>query len=110
MVVFEFKQLSGLRFSSVFSILLIILCLQILTFHNVFSITNEATNYTNESSVNSTKKIFVDKDKNINDTISVGQNQNINKEQKISIVVIAIQKNIYIMEWFFRQMILYIFL
>ena len=37
-------------------------------------------------------------------------NIHINKEQKISIVVIAIQKNIYIMEWFFRQMILYIFL
>ena len=86
MVFFEFKQLSGLRFSSVFSILLTILCLQILTFHDVFSVTNETTNYTNESSVNGTKKIFVDKDKNINNTTSVGQIQNINKEQKIKVV------------------------
>jgi 3',5'-cyclic AMP phosphodiesterase CpdA len=86
MVVFEFKQLSWLIFSSVFSILLFILCLQILTFNDVFSITNETPNSTNGSSVNITKKNFVDIDNSNNNTISVGQNQNINKEHKIKIV------------------------
>ncbi|HET8794084.1 MAG TPA: metallophosphoesterase, partial [Nitrososphaeraceae archaeon] len=86
MIVFEFRQLSWLIFSSIFSILLFILCLQTLTFDDVFSITNDTTNYTNESSVNITKKNFVDIDNSNNNTISIGQNQNINKEQKIKIV------------------------
>ncbi|HET7642203.1 MAG TPA: metallophosphoesterase, partial [Nitrososphaeraceae archaeon] len=86
MIVFEFRQLSWLIFSSIFSILLFILCLQTLTFDDIFSITNDTTNYTNESSVNITKKNFVDIDNSNNNTISIGQNQNINKEQKIKIV------------------------
>jgi 3',5'-cyclic AMP phosphodiesterase CpdA len=85
MIVFKFKQLAGLGFPCIFSILLFIVCLQTLTFHDVFSITNKTTNYTNESDINSIKKNLVNID-NSNNTISLGQNQNINKEQKMKIV------------------------
>ncbi|HJT83147.1 MAG TPA: metallophosphoesterase [Nitrososphaeraceae archaeon] len=50
----------------------------------MFSITNETTNYNNESNI--TKKNFVVIDNSNNNTVSVGQNQNINQEQKIKII------------------------
>jgi len=85
MIFLKFKELAGLRFSWVFSILLFIVCLQILTFHDVFSITNKTNNRINETSINNIKNNLVNMD-NSNNTISVGQNQTINKEQKIKII------------------------
>ena len=83
----EFKCTEFLKFSCIFSILFFLLCLQTLTFSDVFSTNNKAHKSTNEGSLtNSVKKNFSnisDNDKNNN--TSVNQNQTIN-EQKIKIV------------------------
>ncbi|MGI0050734.1 MAG: metallophosphoesterase, partial [Nitrososphaeraceae archaeon] len=83
----EIKWKEFLKFSFIFSILLFLLCLQTLTFQDVFSTTNKSLKSTNESSLTtSIKKDFT----NINNTNtdysnSINQNQTIN-EQKIKIV------------------------
>ena len=60
-----FKQFEFFKFSFIFSILLFLLCLQTLTFQDVFSTTNKYLKSTNESSLtNSIKKDFT----NINNT------------------------------------------
>jgi 3',5'-cyclic AMP phosphodiesterase CpdA len=86
----EFKWREFLKFSCIFSILFFLLCLQTLTFSDVFSTNNKALESTNEGSLtNSVKKNFSnisDNDKNNN--TSVNQNQTIN-EQKIKIVAVG---------------------
>jgi len=83
----EIKWKEFFKFSFIFSILLFLLCLQPLTFQDVFSTTNKSLKSTNESSLtNSIKKDFT----NINNTNtdiskSIKQNQTVN-EQKIKIV------------------------
>jgi len=83
----EIKWKEFFKFSFIFSILLFLLCLQTLTFQDVFSTTNKSLESTNESSLTtSIKKDFT----NINNTNtdysnSINQNQTIN-EQKIKIV------------------------
>ncbi len=62
----EIKWKEFFKFSFIFSILLFLLCLQTLTFQDVFSTTNKYLKSTNESSLtNSIKKDFT----NINNTI-----------------------------------------
>ena len=86
----EFKCRKFLKFSCIFSILFFLLCLQTLTFSDVFSTNNKDLESTNEGSLtNSVKKNFSnisDDDKNNN--TSVNQNQIIN-EQKIKIVAVG---------------------
>ena len=86
----EFKCREFLKFSCIFSILFFLLCLQTLTFSDVFSTNNKDLESTNEGSLtNSVKKNFSnisDDDKNNN--TSVNQNQTIN-EQKIKIVAVG---------------------
>jgi 3',5'-cyclic AMP phosphodiesterase CpdA len=86
----EFKWREFLKFSCIFSILFFLLCLQTLTFSDVFSTNNKDLESTNEGSLtNSVKKNFSnisDNDKNNN--TSVNQNQTIN-EQKIKIVAVG---------------------
>jgi 3',5'-cyclic AMP phosphodiesterase CpdA len=86
----EFKCREFLKFSCIFSILFFLLCLQTLTFSDVFSTNNKDLESTNEGSLtNSVKKNFSnisDDDKNNN--TSVNQNQIIN-EQKIKIVAVG---------------------
>ena len=85
----EIKWKEFFKFSFIFSILLFLLCLQTLTFQDVFSTTNKSLKSTNESSLTTIKKDFT----NINNTNtdntdnskSINQNQTIN-EQKIKIV------------------------
>ena len=85
----EIKWKEFFKFSLIFSILLFLLCLQTLTFQDVFSTTNKSLKSTNESSLTTIKKDFT----NINNTNtdntdnskSINQNQTIN-EQKIKIV------------------------
>ena len=86
----EFKCREFLKCSCIFSILFFLLCLQTLTFSDVFSTNNKDLESTNEGSLtNSVKKNFSnisDDDKNNN--TSVNQNQIIN-EQKIKIVAVG---------------------
>jgi 3',5'-cyclic AMP phosphodiesterase CpdA len=86
----EFKCREFLKFSCIFSILFFLLCLQTLTFSDVFSTNNKDLESINEGSLtNSVKKNFSnisDDDKNNN--TSVNQNQIIN-EQKIKIVAVG---------------------
>ena len=83
----EFKWREFLKFSFIFSILFFLLCLQTLTFSDVFSTNNKSLESTNESSLtNSVKKNFINiSDNDNNNNTSVNQNQTIN-EQKIKIV------------------------
>ena len=61
----EIKWKEFFKFSFIFSILLFLLCLQTLTFQDVFSTTNKYLKSTNESSLtNNIKKDFT----NINNT------------------------------------------
>ena len=71
----------------IFSILLFLICLQTLTFQDVFSTTNKSFESTNKSSLtNSVKKNFINiTSDDDNNNISVNQNQTLN-EQKIKIV------------------------
>jgi 3',5'-cyclic AMP phosphodiesterase CpdA len=71
----------------IFSILLFLICLQNLTFQDVFSTTNKSFESTNKSSLtNSVKKNFINISSDDDDNnISVNQNQTLN-EQKIKIV------------------------
>ncbi len=83
----EIKWKEFFKFSFIFSILLFFLCLQTLTFQDVFSTTNKSLKSTNESSLtNSIKKDFTNiNNTNIDNSNSINQNQTIN-EQKIKIV------------------------
>ncbi|HEU4482650.1 MAG TPA: metallophosphoesterase [Nitrososphaeraceae archaeon] len=86
----EFKCREFLKFSCIFSILFFLLCLQTLTFSDVFSTNNKDLESINEGSLtNSVKKNFsnISDDDNNNNT-SVNQNQIIN-EQKIKIVAVG---------------------
>ncbi len=86
----EFKCREFLKFSCIFSILFFLLCLQTLTFSDVFSTNNKDLESTNEGSLtNSVKKNFTNiSDDDKNNHISVNQNQTIN-EQKIKIVAVG---------------------
>jgi 3',5'-cyclic AMP phosphodiesterase CpdA len=86
----EFKCREFLKFSCIFSILFFLLCLQTLTFSDVFSTNNKDLESTNEGSLtNSVKKNFSNiSDDDKNNHISVNQNQTIN-EQKIKIVAVG---------------------
>ena len=83
----EIKWKGFFKFSFIFSILLFLLCLQTLTFQDVFSTTNKSLKSTNVSSLtNSIKKDFTNiNNTNTNYSNSINQNQTIN-EQKIKIV------------------------
>ena len=83
----EIKWKEFFKFSFIFSILLFLLCLQILTFQDVFSTTNKSLKSTNESSLTtSIKKDFTNiNNTNTDNSNSINQNQTIN-EQKIKIV------------------------
>jgi 3',5'-cyclic AMP phosphodiesterase CpdA len=83
-----FKQFEFFKFSFILSILLFLLCLQTLTFQDVFSTTNKSLKSTNESSLTtSIKKDFTNiNNTNTNNSNSINQNQTINDEQKIKIV------------------------
>ena len=83
----EIKWKEFFKFSFIFSILLFLLCLQTLTFQDVFSITNKSLKSTNESSLTtSIKKDFTNiNNTNTDNSNSINQNQTIN-EQKIKIV------------------------
>ncbi|HSL14495.1 MAG TPA: metallophosphoesterase [Nitrososphaeraceae archaeon] len=86
----EFKRREFLKFSCIFSILFFLLCLQTLTFSDVFSTNNKDLESTNEGSLtNSVKKNFSNiSDDDKNNHTSVNQNQIIN-EQKIKIVAVG---------------------
>jgi 3',5'-cyclic AMP phosphodiesterase CpdA len=86
----EFKCREFLKFSCIFSILFFLLCLQTLTFSDVFSTNNKDLESTNEGSLtNSVKKNFSNiSDDDKNNHTSVNQNQTIN-EQKIKIVAVG---------------------
>ncbi len=86
----EFKCTEFLKFSCIFSILFFLLCLQTLTFSDVFSTNNKDLESTNEGSLtNSVKKNFTNiSDDDKNNHTSVNQNQIIN-EQKIKIVAVG---------------------
>ncbi len=83
----RFKQFEFLKFFSIFSILLFLICLQTLTFHDTFSSNDQDFEPTaNESSsLTNSKRNFTDIS-NTNKTASISQNQTINVEQKIKIV------------------------
>ena len=83
----EIKWKEFFKFSFIFSISLLFLCLQILTFQDVFSTTNKSLKSTNESSLTtSIKKDFTNiNNTNTDNSNSINQNQTIN-EQKIKIV------------------------
>jgi 3',5'-cyclic AMP phosphodiesterase CpdA len=83
----EIKWKEFFKFSFIFSILLFLLCLQTLTFQDVFSKTNKSLKSTNESSLTtSIKKDFTNTNNTNTDySNSINQNQTIN-EQKIKIV------------------------
>ena len=85
----RFKQFEFLKFFSIFSILLFLICLQTLTFHDTFSSNDKDFEPTaNESSslTNNFKTNFVNiNNTNKNNTSSVTQNQTINDQQKIKI-------------------------
>ena len=83
----EIKWKEFFKFSFIFSILLFLLCLQTLTFQDVFSTTNKSLKSTNVSSLtNSIKKDFTNiNNTNTDNSNSIKQNQTIN-EQKIKIV------------------------
>lgn len=83
----EIKWKEFCKFSFIFSILLFLLCVQTLTFQDVFSTTNKSLKSTNESSLtNSIKKDFTNiNNTNTDNSNSIKQNQTIN-EQKIKIV------------------------
>jgi 3',5'-cyclic AMP phosphodiesterase CpdA len=89
-VLLEFKCREFLKFSCIFSILFFLLCLQTLTFSDVFSTNNKDLESTNEGSLtNSVKKNFSNiSDDDKNNHTSVNQNQTIN-EQKIKIVAVG---------------------
>jgi len=79
----EFKWCKFFKYPFIFSVLLFIICLQILTFQDVFSTNIKSFESTNEISLtNSVKKNFINTNNNNN---SVNQNQTLN-EQKIKIV------------------------
>ena len=83
----EIKWKEFFKFSFIFSISLFLLCLQILTFQDVFSTTNKSLKSTNQSSLTtSIKKDFTNiNNTNTDNSNSINQNQTIN-EQKIKIV------------------------
>ena len=83
----EIKWKEFFKFSFIFSISLFLLCLQILTFQDVFSTTNKSLKSTNESSLTtSIKKDFTNiNNTNTDNSNSINQDQTIN-EQKIKIV------------------------
>ncbi|HEY9485279.1 MAG TPA: metallophosphoesterase [Nitrososphaeraceae archaeon] len=83
----EIKWKEFFKVSFIFSISLFLLCLQILTFQDVFSTTNKSLKSTNESSLtNSIKKDFTNiNNTNTDNSNSINHNQTIN-EQKIKIV------------------------
>ena len=83
----EIKWKEFFKFSFIFSISLFLLCLQILTFQDVFSTTNKSLKSTNESSLTtSIKKDFTNiNNTNTDNSNSINHNQTIN-EQKIKIV------------------------
>src|SRR5215217_2638494 len=79
----EFKWCKFFKYPFIFSVLLFIICLQFLTFQDVFSTNIKSFESTNEISLtNSVKKNFINTNNNNN---SVNQNQTLNK-QKIKIV------------------------
>ena len=79
----EFKWCKFFKYPFIFSVLLFIICLQILTFQDAFSTNIKSFESTNEISLtNSVKKNFINTNNNNN---SVNQNQTLN-EQKIKIV------------------------
>ena len=83
----EFKQSEFLKLSFIFSVLLFLICLQTLTFQDVFSTNNKSFEYTNESgnsslSNSSVKKKFVNINDGDNNNTSVNQNQQIIKDGK----------------------------
>ena len=81
----QFPSYEFLKFSFIFSIVLLLLCLQTLTFSEVFSTTNNSLEFTNENSLTkSVKNNFVNPSDNNNNT-SINHNQTLN-EQKIKIV------------------------
>src|SRR5215208_4640144 len=80
----EFKWCKFFKYPFIFSVLLFIICLQILTFQDAFSTNIKSFESTNEISLtNSVKKNFINTNNNNNN--SVNQNQTLN-EQKIKIV------------------------
>ncbi len=83
----EIKWKEFFKFSFIFSISLFLLCLQILTFQDVFSTTNKSLKSTNQSSLTtSIKKDFTNiNNTNTDNSNSINHNQTIN-EQKIKIV------------------------
>jgi 3',5'-cyclic AMP phosphodiesterase CpdA len=88
MMLVEFKRIEFLKFSFIFSVVLFLICLQTLTFQDVFSTNNKTFESTNESSLtNSVKKNFINVsgDRNDNNNTSVNQIQTLN-QQKIKIV------------------------
>ncbi len=81
----EIKLYKFFTYPFVFSVLLYLICLQTLTFQDVFSTTNKSFESINESNlINSVKKNFINISDNNNNT-SVNQDQTLNK-QKIKIV------------------------
>ena len=84
-MILEFKQWEFFKRPLIFSILLI-LCLQSLTFQDVLSTNNKSESINENNLTNSINKNLIStSDDNINDT-SVSQNQTINDEQKMKIV------------------------
>ena len=82
----EFKWYEFFTHSFIFSVLLFLICLQTLTFHDVFSTNNKSFESTNESNLtNNVNKNFINISDINNNNTSVKQNQTLN-EQKIKIV------------------------
>ena len=89
----EFKWCEFFKHPFIFiSVLLFLICLQTLTFQDVFSTNNKSFESTNESSLtttNSVKKNFINTSDGDNNNTSVNQNQQIINEQKIKIVAVG---------------------
>ena len=83
----EIKLYKFFTYPFVFSVLLFLICLQTLTFQDVFSTNNKSFESINESNLtNSVKKNFINiSDNNNNNNTFVNQDQTLNK-QKIKIV------------------------
>ena len=83
----EFKRIEFLKFSFIFSVVLFLICLQTLTFQDVFSTNNNKSfESINESSLtNNVKKNFNNISDGDDNNTSLNQNQTLN-EQKIKIV------------------------
>ncbi len=84
-MILEFKQWEFFKRPFIFSILLI-LCLQSLTFQDVLSTNNKSESINENNLTNNVNKNLISiNDDNIND-LPVSQNQTINDEQKIKII------------------------